>query len=479
VTIRPTRHRQGWLLATLLGGMFLGNVDLAIVNIAAPSIRDDLQVSDGALELIVSGYTLAYAMLLITSAWLGETRGYRGMFRLGLVVFTLSSLACGLAGNAAMLVCARIVQGAGAALMAAQVLTGIRLDIDESVRGRALGLYSVVLAGSAVIGQALGGVLVTSDLFGAGWRPIFLINVPIGVGLALAGALVPPTDRTVRRQRLDLVGVATLSSALLLLVLPFVLGRDEGWPAWTLACLVACVPSFALFVIVERRVAARGGDPLVDLELLRRPPVVCALASQAATRATYLGLLFVLALYLQQGLGRSPTYSGLAVVPWVAAFGVAGPVLGRAGPRARRMAAPIGSVVLAAGFLAIAAGPTPGAGDGTLLMVLLAVGGLGYGAAFSGTLGHLTSTVADRHAADMSGLFNTTLQVGGAIGVAAFGTLYLDLAPQPGHLPALHASGHAFGMTTLAMAATALLAGVLAHVAVRERSLASYGSRTS
>jgi MFS family permease len=465
VTIRLTRRRQGWLLATLLGGMFLGNVDLAIVNIAAPSIRDDLQLSDGALELTVSGYTLAYAMLLITSARLGEARGYRGMFRLGLAIFTLSSLACGFAGTAAMLVCARITQGVGAALMAAQVLTGIRLDIDESDRGRALGLYSVVLAGSAVIGQALGGVLVTSDLFGAGWRPIFLINVPIGLGLALASVMVQPTDRVVRRQPLDLVGVATLSAALLLLVLPLVLGRDAGWPAWTYACLAACVPAFVLFVIAERRVAARGGHPLLTLELLRRPPVVCALASQAATRATYLGLLFVLALYLQQGLGKSPTYSGLAVVPWVAAFGVAGPVLGRAGPRARRLAAPIGSVILAAGFLAIAAGSTPGAGGDALLMILLAVGGLGYGAAFSGTLSHLTSTVTDRYAADVSGLFNTTLQVGGAIGVAVFGTVYLDLAPQPGPTPAIPA----FGVTTLAMAATALLAGVLAQLAVRER----------
>jgi hypothetical protein len=282
------------------------------------------------------------------------------------------------------------------------------------------------------------------------------------VGLALAGVRVRPTGRTAGRQRLDLLGVATLSSALLLLVLPLVLGRDEGWPAWTHVCLAASVPAFALFVLAERRLARRGGHPLVALELLRRPPVVFALASQAVIRATYLGLLFVLALYLQHGLGRSPTYSGLAVVPWVAAFGVAGPLLGRSGLRARRMAAPIGSVVLAAGFLAIAVG----AGDGTPLMLVLAVGGLGYGAAFSGTLNHLTSIVSDRHAADVSGLFNTVLQIGGAIGVAAFGTVYLGLAPQPGPLPAMHA----FGVTAYAMAATALLAGVLAHLAVRSRT---------
>jgi MFS family permease len=452
------------LLATLLGGMFLGNVDLAIVNIAAPSIQEDLRASDGALELVVSGYTLAYAMLLITSARLGEARGYLRMFRLGLAVFTVSSLACGLAVSATMLVCARIAQGAGAALMAAQVLIGIRLDVDESHRGRALGLYSVVLSGSAVIGQALGGVLVSRDLFGAGWRPIFLINIPLGLALALLGRRARSTRRTAGRQRLDLVGVATLSAALLLLVLPLVLGRDEGWPAWTYVCVAASLPAFALFVLVERRLARGGGHPLIALELLRRKPVVFALASQAANRATYLGLLFVLALYLQHGLGASAVYSGLAVVPWVAAFGVAGPVLGRAGPRARRMAAPIGSLVLGAAFLGIATG----AGDGASLMLALAVGGLGYGAAFSGTLHHLTSTVTDRYAADVSGLYNTVLQVGGAIGVAGLGTVYLDLAPEPGPLPAVHA----FRLTTLAMAATALLAGVLAHLAVRRAAAA-------
>lgn len=455
-----TRGRSGWVLTSLLGGMFLGNVDIAIVNIAAPSIHADLHTSGGELELIVSGYTLAYAMLLITGARLGDLRGRRRMFLLGLAVFTASSLACGLAPNAAVLVLARIVQGTGAALMVSQVLTGIQLHFDGPARARALGVYTAVLAGSAVVGQVLGGLIVSADLFGTAWRPIFLINVPVGVTLAVIAVLFLPADEPRREQRLDMAGVALLSLALFLLVLPLVLGRDAGWPPWTWLCVAASLLAGALFVAVERRVMAGGGYPLIAVPLLTRRPIVLALLSQAATRATYFALLFVLALYLQQGLGRSPTYSGLMLVSWVAAFGVAGPLLGRTSARARRLAAPVGSLILAAGFGGIAAADLLGMRAGVGLVVLLGVGGLGYGAAFSGTLAHLTATVQDRYAPDLSGLFNTTLQVGGALGVAVFGTAYLDLTASPDHAQS------AITVMTIIFAVIAVAAAGLVQLAI-------------
>jgi MFS family permease len=176
-------RRSGWLLTALLGGMFLGNVDIAIVNIATPSIHEHLHASGAELELIVSGYTLAYAVLLITSARLGEMRGYRRMFLTGLALFTCASLACGLAPSSMVLVPARVLQGAGAALLTSQVLTGIQLNFKGEARSRALGLYTAVLSGSAVVGQVLGGVLVSANLFGTAWRPVFLINIPVGIGL--------------------------------------------------------------------------------------------------------------------------------------------------------------------------------------------------------------------------------------------------------------------------------------------------------
>jgi predicted MFS family arabinose efflux permease len=312
-----------------------------------------------------------------------------------------------------------------------------------------------------VAGQILGGLLVSANLFGTTWRPVFLVNVPLGVLVLVIAARVLPADRARRHQRLDVAGVATLSAAILLLVVPLILGRDLGWPAWAWLSLAASVPAFAAFVAVERRLAARGGYPVVNLHLLARPVLSWGLFSQAVTTSTYFAILFVLALYLQQGLGASPTYSGMALVSWVAAFGVAGPVLGRLPGRRRRLAAPLGAVVLAAGFAGIGISLLAGDTGGAALMTFLGVGGFGLGTTFSGTLGNLTGAVSTRYAADISGLFNAITRVGGVIGVAVFGTAYLALAP--GGAGAVTG----FAVITLALAGTALAAALMGYLSIR------------
>ncbi|MGW6318122.1 MFS transporter [Streptomyces sp. NPDC055099] len=455
-TGRP-EPRTGWVLASLLGGMFLGNVDIAVVNVAIPSIRERLHASGGELELIVSGYTLAYAMLLITGARLGEIRGRRRIYLSGLALFTLSSLGCGLAPNGATLVAARVVQGVGAALMVSQVLTSIQVTFAGQARRRALGAYTGVLGVSSVVGQALGGVLVSADILGSGWRPIFLINVPLGIILLITSYAFLPADEGLSRKKLDLRGVGLLSLALFLLVTPLVLGQDAGWPLWTWLCLAASLPVFALFTKVERDTAQQGGDPLVNVSLLSRPSVSLALVSQAATRAGYFALLFVLALYLQQGLGKSAVYAGLVPIAWVATFAAVGPLLGRMGARSRRLAAPAGGLLMAVSFAGIAAGLQTTA----WLVLLLGIGGVGYGAAFSGTLAHLTESVEPQYAPDVSGLFNTTLQVGGTMGVAIFGTVYLALAE---HSDTAHG---AFGTTNMVLAIVSVAASGLVFLAGR------------
>jgi MFS family permease len=459
---QAARGRAAWGLAALLGAMFLGNVDVAIANVAGPSIRSGLNASGGQLELIVSGYTLAYAVLLVTCARLGEARGYRRMFLLGLAGFTVTSLACALAPSATTLVIARIAAGATAALMAAQVLTGIQLGFGGRDRARALGLYSLVLSAGAVAGQSLGGLLISADIAGTTWRPAFAVNVPAGLVLLWLAWRYLPADgrRAARPPRLDLAGVALLSAAMMLLVLPLVLGRDEGWPAWTWACLAASVPAFALLWLVERR----HPQPLVDPGLLARPAVGWGLAAQAACTATYFAVLFTLALYLQQGLGKSAAYSGLALVSWVAAFGVPGPVLGRFPGRVRALAAPAGSLILAGGFAGLAVCLLAGDTDGVTLMILLGVAGLGLGTAFTGMLSHLTNSVSGEHAAALSGLFNTAARAGGVIGTAAFGTIYLALVHHAGQ------AVHGFAVLNLALAATALAATAMAVVSVRRRN---------
>jgi predicted MFS family arabinose efflux permease len=253
---------------------------------------------------------------------------------------------------------------------------------------------------------------------------------------------------------------------MLLLVLPLMLGQDDGWPAWTWVSLAASAVAFGVLWMQERAVSGRGGRPLIDPRLLARPAIGWGLASQAAATATYFAILFTLALYLQQGLGKSAAYSGLALVSWVAAFGVPGPVLGRVTTRTRVMAAPAGAGLLAAGFAAIGLTLLAGVTSGVLLMALLGVAGLGLGTGFTGMLGHLISAVDGEHASDISGLFNTATRVGGVIGTAAFGTLYLGL---------VHGSSstgpatRGFAVVCLTLAGTALAAAVMAAVAVRPR----------
>jgi MFS family permease len=429
-----SRQRLGLLLGVLLTAQFMANIDVAIVNVAAPSIRDSLHASGGELELVVSGYTLAYALLLVTGARLGSTHGYRRLFLLGLAGFTVASLVCGIAPDAAALIGARIVQGAAAGLMVPQVFTGVQQYFSGPARAKALGAQAIVLAGGAVAGQALGGILVSANLLGTGWRPIFLINLPIGIAALLLGLRYLPVDAPLTQEqsakrRIDIPGVAVLSAALLLVVVPLVFGRDAGWPWWTWVSLVASVPVVLAFVRLQRRIADRGGYPLVNLHILRGRALPWGLAAQAAATGTYYTMLFTLALYLQQGLGRSPLYSGLALVPWVAAFGVAGPVLTRFPPARVPKLAPYGCLLLAVSYAAISLTVGIGHGNGTMLLVLLGFGGLGLGLSYSAMMRHLTESVPRGFASDFSGILVTVFQIAGVLGVAALGTLYQGLAP--------------------------------------------------
>ncbi|HEV8167455.1 MAG TPA: MFS transporter, partial [Actinomycetota bacterium] len=320
-----TTERRRWLmLAVLITGQFMALLDVTIVNVAIPTIRTKLHASGAALQLIVAGYTVTYAMLLITGARLGDLRGPRRLVLAGLGIFTLASLACGLAPTTGALIAARFVQGAGAALMVPQILSVIQRQFAGAARARALGVYAATLASGAVVGQVVGGLLVSADLLGASWRPVFLVNVPVGL---VAAALVPrlvPADHVSGGRRLDLPGLVTASGAVLLVVLPLVLGHEQGWPVWSFLSLAAGVLLACVFVQVERSVAARGGDPLLDLGVLRAPGLVAGLAALTAAMIGYGGFLFTLALHLQLGLGDSALRAGLTFAPGALAFGATG-----------------------------------------------------------------------------------------------------------------------------------------------------------
>jgi MFS family permease len=468
----PAAGRGGLMLAVLLTGQFMCIIDVLVVNVAMPSIGASLHASGASLQLVVGGYTIAYAMLLITGARLGDRYGRRRVYQAGVITFTAASLACALAPDSPLLVAFRFAQGAGAAALVPQVFSLIQLRFTGPARARALSAYAAVLSAGAVAGLVLGGVVVSADLFGLGWRPVFGINVPIGIVLALAvPRLIPPDKRppdkrppdkrppdkrppdkqarTTKTRRLDLAGLLVAVPAVLLIVLPLVLGHEAGWPPVWFAAIAAGMLLGAGFVLVERRVAARGGDPLLNLDVLRAPGLPPGLAALAVTQLAYGGLLFTFTLYLQAGLGDSALRAGLTYLPMAAAFGLVGYFWRRLPAGARAFIIPAGLTVSALAYLGIAAG-VRGGSQGGFLPFALAAAGLGLGLSVGPLLTQALAHVPPARAADASGLLTTTVQLGQLMGVAILGSVYLTRAATH---PAAAMSGTAGWLAALSAAA--------------------------
>ncbi|WP_067886100.1 MFS transporter [Actinomadura chibensis] len=464
---RGTRSGPGGLaLAVILLGQFMSILDVSIVNVALPTMRADLHASGAGLQLVVAGYIISYAVLLITGARLGDIAGHRRMYHIGLVSFTVASLACGLAPTTGTLVVFRFLQGVGAALLTPQVMSMIQRNFTGAARARALGVYSAVIAGGVVVGQAAGGLLVSADLLGTGWRTVFLVNVPIGVALLLASPRVLPADdvppRTASvREELDLPGLLTLAPAVLLFVVPLIMGHELGWPLWGWASLAASAVLLAAFVAVERRVAATGGRPLISPRVLRAPLLVPACVAMVFGPGSWGSFLFTTTLHLQGDLRLSPVESGLAFVPCVAAFALVGLNWQRLPARWHRPAVPAGFAIAAAGYLCVG----PLAGGGLPYELLTVVIGFGLGVM------PIIMTVALRHvapedAADASGLLLTLTQIAQVVGIATIGTLFLTLAESGA------STRHAEYGTGWALAGAALLGAVCALRLARGRTAA-------
>jgi MFS family permease len=462
---RRARGPRG-ALAIVLTGQFMALLDASVVNVAAPSIHAGLHASGSGLQLVIAGYVVTYAVLLVTGARLGDIVGHRTMFLAGVAIFTLASLGCGLASSTGLLVTLRFVQGAGAATMIPQVLSLIQRSFPGPARARPMRLYAAVLAGGAVAGQVVGGLLVSADLWGSTWRPVFLLNVPIGAALLIAGSRLLPAGRGGQGRGLDPAGLAILTPAVLALVLPLVLGQSEHWPAWGWACLAASGLGFAAFTQVERRVSARGGSPLIPGRVLRLPGVALGIAALFAVLAVFGGFFFTLALHLQGGLGESALRAGLTFAPAGLAFALVSLNWQRIGSRSQLPLITGGFAANAAGLLALAVLLRGGHDGGVGLYLALAVTGAGMAAAFSPLMTAVLMRVPVADAADATGVVVTVNQLALVVGVATFGTLYLNLA---GHLP-LHAaaggfravSAHAVAVTCVVLAAGAVGGGVLA-----------------
>ena len=454
----PGPVRPGLLLGLVLTGQFMAVLDVFIVNVAAPAIRTDLHTSGSALQLVIAGYSIAYAVLLITGARLGERHGFSRVFQIGVAGFTLASLACGLAPGAGSLIGFRVLQGVGAALMVPQVMSLIQRTFTGAARLRALGAYTAVLAGAGVVGQVLGGVLVSADLFGTGWRPTFLLNVPIGIVLLLAGRRLLPVLPGNRERSLDLPGLVVLAAALGLLVVPLVLGHEEHWPLWGWLMLGASALMFALFGLVERRVATSGGSPLIHGRVLRAPGLLTAGGALFLTMATVGGVMFAMAMHAQAGLGLSPLDAGLVFLPMSLGFGLSGIYWQRLPQRWHGRLPTAGLALSAFGYLGLGLLLRDGSRIGPAVEVLMLPLGLVGGCAYGPLMGRALSRVDRADAADASGVVITMMQLGSVVGVATLGTLFLSGVSYPAPAPV---SGHAFFATTLGVLGVMLAAAVL------------------
>lgn len=430
-------------LVVILIGTFVTTLDFFIVNVAIPSLATDLRATPAGIEWVIAGYAIAIAGGLIVGARLGDLFGHRRLFMVGLVVFTLASAACGAAATSGELVAARIVQGAGAALMTPQVLSMIGHLYAGERRQRAFTVYGLTLGLAAVLGQLIGGLLIEADLFGLGWRLCFLVNLPVGIGtLALVPILIP-AYRTGANGGLDLPGALLGTAAISTIVLALIQGRQLGWPLWIWGCLVGGLIAAAIFVWHQRRRGLAGRTPLMDLTIFDNRRFTVSTLTMFAFFISNASFYFTLSVYLQGALGLSPLSGG-------ALFGLMGVGYFATVPRPPFLVARLGRHWISAGVVVMAVGLALlllavliGGVDTSIPMVVpgMVIAGMGVGMVLAPLSGLVMSTVEPPRLGSASGILGTVQQVGNSLGIALVGLVFFDLL---GDAPTQSEYGDAF-----------------------------------
>ncbi|MBK3647607.1 MFS transporter [Streptomyces sp. MBT33] len=472
----PPDRRRWFALAIVMTAAFMDLVDVTIVNVAIPSIQRDAGASFSQIQWITAGYALAFAAALITGGRLGDIHGRKRLFLIGIGGFTLASALCGFAANPEMLVASRVLQGGMAAMMVPQVLSIVHATFPAHERGKVFGLFGAVVGLGAVLGPLLGALLTEWNLFGLEWRPIFLINLPVGVAGLILGSRFITESKAPRALKLDLVGVALVTLGLLMLLYPLTRGRELGWPLWGYASMAGALLVFGALVAYERRKAARDGSPLVELSLFRVKSFAAGIAVQTVFGVA-LGVFFLVwTLYMQIGLGWSPLRAGLTGIPFsIAVSTAAGLSVQKLVPRFGRKVLQAGALLMAAGVLLyIWESDRYGLGIASWQMALpLVVMGVGMGLIVAPLTDAVLTDVPREHAGSASGLINTVQQMGNALGLGLVSVVFfgaigdrLTLA-QVG--PAyVHAFQHALGWVAAVMTAIFLLMFALPRRAAQQ-----------
>src|SRR5262245_18059751 len=455
-------NRKWWTLAAVAFGLFMIMLDNTIVNVALPSIQLSLDLKISELEWVVTGYALTFGAHMLTGGKLADLFGRRFIFVVGLFIFTLSSLACGLAGGAGLLIAARVVQGVGAALMNPATLSIITVTFPPRQRGMAIGIWAGVSALALAIGPLLGGLL-TEDV---GWSWIFFINLPVGVAGVLAARIFIDESRdTSREQRLDLPGLVTSAVGLFALTYGLIETNDHAWgSARVLTLLAVAVVALGLFVLVE----LRQRNPMLDMLLFRDPTFSGAITVMFLTGLAMFGIFFYNSLYLLRVRGYGAIKTGATFLPLTVLIILVAPAAGRLTDRiGPRWLMGGGMTLLSTSLLLFGTLGT----DSSWWDIVpgLVVGGLGMGITMAPTTAAAMASVPVDKAGVGSAVINSMRQVGGSLGIAIMGTLLatsVSVAPLNPRYPAEFIPGY---HRALHVGAAILLAGaVIAVVTVHK-----------
>jgi EmrB/QacA subfamily drug resistance transporter len=436
MTVNPNRWR---ILFVILAAECMDLLDGTVVNVAAPSIHRNLHASSTALQWIIGGYALALAVGLLTGARLGDLFGRRRMFLIGVIGFTAASTACGLAPTTDVLVASRLVQGLAGAMMIPQGLGVIREVFEPDELPKAFGLFGPVMGSAAMVGPIIGGALVSLNLFGEAWRPVFLVNVPLGLLATAAAAKLLPRNGLRHVQSLDLTGAVLAAVASLAIIYPLIQGRALGWPAWTYAAMGASVVLFAALWFHMRRRQRRGRAPLVEPSIFSHRGYSAGALVLMLYFGGMIGSVLAITLFLQLGEGFSAIHAGLTLAPFAFGTALGAPVA--AGLMQRlpgRALIQAGGAISLLGNAALALILTTTDHVSTLgLIAPLLVNGVGMGLFIVPVFDTIIAAVSDAETGSASGVLNAIQQLGGAIGVAVLGTIFFAVLGHEGFAAAL------------------------------------------